>query len=199
MFFSQTTGNVITFFNYETEQFKNYPVPTPESGPLGMIFASDNALWFTEFLANKIGRLNATDGTIKEYPLPASLAGPAVMRVETEGKYLWFTAFIGNAMGRIEMETGDVETFPNTEPPSFPAEDTLDSDGNVWFSTATKNTLNYVVPSTGAIVSIPEPPNVEGSPISVIPDANIAIHYGPGNAIWFADITTNKVGKYQLS
>ncbi|KAK3060181.1 hypothetical protein LTS18_009135, partial [Coniosporium uncinatum] len=64
MYFSQTTGNVISYFDYATEQFTNYPVPTPLAGPLGMIYAADSALWFCEFTGNKIGRLEPSTGRI---------------------------------------------------------------------------------------------------------------------------------------
>jgi len=135
MFFSQTTGNVISLFDYKTTQIKNFEVPTPLAGPLGMRIASDGALWFTEQLANKIARLNATDGSVEEYPLPLSLITPTVMRAETEGRYLWFTATAANALGRIDIYTGETATFTNPSPLSAPAEDDTDSKGNVckWF------------------------------------------------------------------
>lgn len=131
MYFSQTSGNVISLFDYTTNQFTNYPVPTPNSGPLGMRIAADGALWFTEFFANKIGRLNITTGTITEYPVPASGFGPAVMRAETEDRYLWFTALEGNGIGRVDEQTGDVVVYTNPAPLSFPTEDDTDSKGNV--------------------------------------------------------------------
>ena len=131
MYFSQTTGNVITLFNYATEEFTNYPIHTPLAGPLGMIVGSDGALWFTEFLANKIGRLNQSTGSITEYDLPISALGPAVMRAETEGRYLWFTCLEGNAIGRIDEQTGESQIFTNPSHLSAPTEDTVDADGNI--------------------------------------------------------------------
>jgi len=56
------------YFDYKTEKFTNYIVPTPPSKLVSIYVTSDDAVWFCEFLANKIGRLNATDGTFKEYP-----------------------------------------------------------------------------------------------------------------------------------
>lgn len=113
------------------ETFTNFEVPTPAAGPLGMIVATDGALWFAEFFASKIGRLNATDGTIIEFSLPPSLFGPAVMRAQTEDRYLWFTAIVGNAIGRIDISTGESTAFPNPAPLDPPIEDTVDSTGNI--------------------------------------------------------------------
>ena len=53
MFFSQTTGNVVSLFDYKTENFTNYPVPTMEGSPLGMNYFR-GYLWFAEFLGNKV-------------------------------------------------------------------------------------------------------------------------------------------------
>lgn len=131
MFFSQTSGNVITLFNYNTTEFKDYPLPIPLSGPVGMRTGSDGGLWFCEFLGNRIGRLNYTDGTIKEYPVPPTLLGPGVMRVETEGRYLWFTALEASALGRIDIYTGEITAYTITNGALFPVEDTEDSKGNV--------------------------------------------------------------------
>lgn len=198
MFFSQTTNNVISHFDYKTEQFTNWDVPTPLGGPVGIYYASDDGLWFCEFTGNKIGRLNATDGTIKEYPVPPTLLGPAVMRAETEGRYLWFTAFIGNAIGRIDMYTGELKAFTNPSPLSFPTEDSVDSEGNIWFSTATQNTLNKLTPSTGEVTTIQQPCTLITAPVSVPPAVDIAMHYGPGNAMWFTEVVNNRIGKYDL-
>ncbi|CZR69203.1 uncharacterized protein PAC_19103 [Phialocephala subalpina] len=181
MFFSQTTNNVILHFDYKTEEFTNWEVPTPLGGPVEIYYASDDGLRFCEFTGQKIGRLNATDGTFKEYPIPLTLLGPVVMRAETQGQYLWFAAFLANAIGRIDMYTREI-----------------DGDGNIRFSTATQNTLNNLTPSTGEITTVQQPGTLLTAPISVPPAVDIATHYGPGNAIWFTEVANNRIGRYNL-
>jgi virginiamycin B lyase len=51
-----------------------FSIPTPNSGPSLIIYGSDNDLWFTEQLANKIARIT-TSGSITEYRVPSSLSG----------------------------------------------------------------------------------------------------------------------------
>ena len=218
MYFSQTTGNVISLFDYETEQFTNYEIPTPLAAPLGMRLGSDGALWFTEFLANKIGRLDITTGNITEYDLPAAAFGPAVMRAETEGRYLWFTALLGNGIGRIDEQTGEAVAFTNPTPLSLPAEDDQDSDGNICaslfpdlaitlavntftgFSTITENRLNYYTPSTGRFTSVSQPDEDPISlPVSLPPAGDLAMHYQKSsNSMWFTELLNNRVGRYAL-
>lgn len=197
MLYTQTTANVISYFSYETETFKDFHPPTPLSGPLGIYVASDGAAWFCEFIANKIGRLDLNTGTFIEYPVPILLSGPAVIRAETEGRYIWFTAFTGNYVGRLEMTTGAIKTFGSQTLLSFPTVNTVDRDENVWFSTATRNTLNYI-DKAGNINSIVQPGTLIEAPISIDPRVNIGMHYGPGNAIWFSEVLRNRIGRFQL-
>lgn len=170
-----STGDTIFHFDSKTEQFTNYATPTKLSGPVGVYYASDGGVWFCECLANKIGRLDPATGEIKEYPAPASCLTPTVMRAETEGKYLWFTCFVGNVIGRIEMATGEVTAFSNPSLLSFPTEDRVDSWGNIWFSTATQNSLSYLTPSTGNVTTVEQPNNLIAAPISVPPAVDTAI------------------------
>jgi len=53
MFFTQTTANQITHFDYKTEKFTNYPIPTLLALPLGLIYYK-NYLWFAEFGGQKV-------------------------------------------------------------------------------------------------------------------------------------------------
>lgn len=198
MFFSQTTANILTHFDYNTHNFTNYVIPTPEGSPLGVFYFRDFA-WTAEFLGQKIARLNATSGEFVEYPLPATLLGPAVIRVGLHNPdRICFTAFLGDAIGCLGVDDGAITVYPNGSPLAFPAEDTLDSKGNIWFSTASQNYLNKLDPKTGAITRIVQPGTLVAAPVSLPLYFDIGINYGPGNAIWFTEATTNQVGRYQL-
>src|ERR1035438_1598757 len=78
------------------------------SGNLGAGFAAreenivagpDGALWFSEYLGNRIGRIK-TSGAITEYPIPTSNGGPFWIAAGPDGA-LWFTEFNVNKIGRI--------------------------------------------------------------------------------------------------
>ncbi len=84
--------------------FTEYSIPTPNSGPLSITVGPDGALWFTEQLGFKIGRIT-TSGQITEYALPTQLREPQVIATGPDGA-LWFTAVlpnkaIGSVIGRI--------------------------------------------------------------------------------------------------
>lgn len=225
MFFSQTTGNVINLFDYKTHEIKTWKVPTPLAGPLGMKVAADGGLWFVEFLANKIARLNATTGQIDEYPLPASLATPAVLRAETSDGNIYFTALATNSIGSFNIWTHEIKQYVVPTLLATPVEDTVDSKGNVCkllntpilatrvndvaeliihvgFSTATQNSLNYVDPQTGKFTYIQQPDAglLPGILPSLPPAVDIAMHYEPSdNTMWFTEFVNNRIGRYQIS
>ncbi|KAH9208013.1 hypothetical protein DL95DRAFT_415148 [Leptodontidium sp. 2 PMI_412] len=133
---------------------------------------------------------------------PTPLSGPlAVIRAETsdaDGTYIWFTAFTGNYNGRVNIKTGEIKAFPSTSLLSFPTENTVDGEGSVWFSTATRNSVNKLNPNTGEVTSVKQPGTLIEALISVDPRVNIAVHYGPGNAIWFTELARNRIGRFQL-
>lgn len=203
MFFSQTTANLISLFDYKTHEIKSWSVPTPLSSPLGMRTSYDGALYFAELVGQKIGRLDPKTGEIKEYPLPIpSLLGPAVLRVQTEGKYVWFTGALSNSIGRMNIYTGEFKAYPNTAPlsaASVPSEITIDKSGTIWFCTWTQNIIHSLNPNTGAMEHITVPGTVVAAPVSVPFGFGVGIdYYPPKNQIYFTQTALNRVGIYQL-
>jgi virginiamycin B lyase len=101
----------------------SFPVPTPESEPLGIVAGPDGALWFTEPNARKIGRIT-TGGAITEFPIRTQsyasqiTAGP-------DGA-LWFG---GGKVGRITT-SGMITDFlvPSAE------DIAAGPDGALWFT-----------------------------------------------------------------
>lgn len=198
MYFTQTTGNIISFYEYATGKFKTYNVPTTLAAPLGIFYASDDKVYFLETLGQRVGRLDPATGHIEEFQLPLSLLGPGVVRAETEGRFVWFTAVIGNGLGRIDMQTGKIKAYTDDYILALPAEDTVDGSGNVWYSTFDQNILNMIDGKTGKLTHIIMPDTLIPQPLSVPYNFNVAIHYGPKNSIWFTNDLVNRVGRYQL-
>ena len=94
-----------------------FATPTPSSQPLFIAAGSDGALWFTEFSANKIGRIT-TAGTITEFPVPTNAANPAGITAGSDGA-LWFAEENGNNIARITTY-GAITEFPIPTGASFP-------------------------------------------------------------------------------
>lgn len=87
-------------------QFREFAVPTPDSGPRG-IASSSGAIWFTEYKAGKIGKLTS-DGTFTEYVIPS--AGSAPWGIALLGTTPWFTESATNKIGRVNGD-GSITEF----------------------------------------------------------------------------------------
>ncbi|KAB8556624.1 hypothetical protein FH972_025660 [Carpinus fangiana] len=198
IYFTQSTGNFITHFDYKTHQFTNIAIPTPLSAPVGIYYppeADPNGIWFCEFGMNQIGRLDLSSRRIKEYHLPPSLAGPTVMRATTDQKFLYFASTLGSAIGRIDVHSGEVKTFP-VAPLSTPVEVCASDAGDVWFTHILKNSLGKLTPSTGKVEEIILPGTVTGNlPVGLPQYVGTGIFCKPGNAVWFTELSLNRGGR----
>ena len=74
-------------------------MPTPNSQPLGIAAGPDRALWFTEFVGDKVGRIS-TAGSIREFPTPTPDSAPWEISAGPDGA-MWFTERDAVQIGRI--------------------------------------------------------------------------------------------------
>ena len=138
-----------------------YPVPTSYSQPRGITTGPDGALWFGEFVANKIGRLT-TGGAFTEYHVPTTNGEPA--GIVSDGTNLWFVEYIGNKIGRLT--TGGV--FTEYAIPTYNSKPfwiALGSDGNLWFTEYAGNKIGKLT-KTGAFTEYRLPTASPGGPRS---------------------------------
>ena len=199
MWYTLTTAGTLFHFDYATETFDGvYPLPTPLNGVLGcMVSKIDGNVYLAELLGQAITKFDVNTKKFTRYPLPIDGLGPAVIRAETENRYIWVTGFLSNSNIRFDTKTKKIDVFTDPLPASFPAENTVDSQGRVWYSTTTRNTIQYLDQNNEPVI-IDMPDNGITSPIGIPPGFNIAITYGPGNAIYFGQVLRNRVGRYQL-
>src|SRR5437660_69335 len=76
---------------------KEYDVPTPKARPHDPAVSPDGALWVTEQMANKLGRLDPNTGQFREYPLKTSDSGPHGLVADKQGN-IWFAAIFKGYM-----------------------------------------------------------------------------------------------------
>ena len=206
IYVTATTRNTFSFFSFATEQFTPYQVPTLAALPLGLYIASDGIAYVAELVGNKILTFDPKTEKINEYPLPQPLQFPAVIRAERNG-YVYFSLFIGNGIGRINMSTHKIELFHTNQLLLLGAEDTIDKYGGVWLSAFDANVLSRLDTNTlkFSYVALPETfaqssnLALSGTLGDIPPYIDVAVNYGPGDAVWFAGITNNQVGRYNIT
>ena len=106
------------------------PLPTPESGPAGIVNASDGNLWFTEHAVDRVGRLTPL-GALTEFELPYG-GGPAGIAEGADGR-LYIAENVGNRIDRMTME-GWVEKIPLPSSGARPDSVVRAADGSIWFT-----------------------------------------------------------------
>jgi virginiamycin B lyase len=162
---------------------------------LGITVGFDNAVWFAENKANKIGRVS-TSGSWSDYLLPSSnfngtwIDGPSMITLGPDGA-CWFLERTANKIGRIDT-SGRILEY------SLPAKAAqgegiaVGPDGALWFTkTATDkigridtsgNVSEYSIPSASRFTAYPR-----------------GIVTGPDGALWFTEGMDNNIGRITAS
>ena len=217
IYFTQTTANVITHFDYETHKFTEYPLPTLLSDPLGIFFAKDGGIWFLEFTANKVGRFDRQTKEIKEHDLPFSASQPLVMRGETPNDdgstTLWFACTTSSSIAGINTRTRVIQNFPEPNAPTLPIEVGQDQHDNIWSTHLAQNSLGVLNPRTGNVSVVVEPDVILGLPALTVPFYGETCVFGRavgqppgrgdadalGNAMWYTHFLTNQLVRLDLT
>lgn len=78
---------------------RQFRLPTPGAEPVDVVAGPDGSIWFTEFGADKVGRISAS-GVLSEYRVPQVHAEPYQLAVGPGG-VIWFTEWLTGKVGRI--------------------------------------------------------------------------------------------------
>ena len=89
VWFTDPQGNAIGKISTE-DTLIEYPVPTANAWPWKITLNGDGLLYFTENMANKIGRIDPSTGHISEFSLPLANAEPYGI-IGTVSKKVYFT------------------------------------------------------------------------------------------------------------
>lgn len=161
-----------------------YPIPTPNSNPIGITVGPDDALWFVERVGNKIGRITL-DGAISEYPIPtpesisnAIIAGP-------DGA-LWFSELMGHKIGRITLD-GEITEYP--VPGVGPVGLVIGPDGALWMAGLTSKEIVRMT-LDGTISHRYPVPDQDSPPL--------VITVGPDSNLWYTSQQGHKVGRVRI-
>jgi virginiamycin B lyase len=82
-------------------QVVEFKIPTDDSRPIGITFATDGSLWFTEASADNIGRYDPASGQFTEYPLETAGSVPFDIVQGDDGK-IYFTEIGTGRIGQLD-------------------------------------------------------------------------------------------------
>jgi len=166
-----------------TGTFTEYDLGVGDIRASGITNGPDGAMWFTEFAAQKIGRIT-TSGAITTFDVPSS-SDLQQITAANDGN-LWFTVDSpGDQIGRITPTGTVTDQFDVTGAGNGVEFITTGSDGNLWFLAQAGNTLSRLTPA-GALTVYPLP-QADSAPTKPIT--------GPDGALWFTE--ANRIGRFE--
>lgn len=171
------------------------------NGPYAITSGPDGALWFTERLVGRIGRVTisasltgtpfGTDryllqsSNLTEYSVPSANSQPTGIANGPDGS-LWFTEQSVGKIGRITT-TGAITEFPLPSPSSGPVAIAAGPDGCLWFTDQNARKIGRITTS-GVITEFAVPSG--GSPKWIAS--------GPDGNLWFTEFDSDLDGNVGL-
>lgn len=189
MWFTESAANNIAEITPSGE-ITEYPIPTPNSTPVGITHGAFGDLWFTENTADKIGTVDPANGHVTEYAVPTPGSLPGAIAPDPETGYLFFTEAGSNKIGRLVPSTGDITEYPIPTADSGVSGITGGVTG-MWFTESTADKIGLINPFTGAITEYDIPATANSDPNSIA--------VGPDGAVWFTQNATNEIGRLDPS
>ncbi len=108
----------IGMFDPRTEEYGDFPTPTPQSGPRRGEMDAQDRLWVGLYFAGRLGMFDANKGEIKEFPLvPGSkpfgppFPAPYSTSVDNKNQWVWTTDFNNSRIFRFDMRTEKTTEF----------------------------------------------------------------------------------------
>ena len=175
--YSAFGANTLGRIDPTTGHIKQFPLPTAESGPHGLIADRDGRVWYTGNRAGLIGRLDPLSGAVTEYRMPdAAARDPHTLVFDARGM-LWFTVQNGNFVGRLDPSTGTIALKPVATPKAMPHGIVISPSGSPYFAMAGSNKIGRIDPGTLAITEYTLPEGARPRRLAAVSD----------DAIWYGD------------
>jgi streptogramin lyase len=153
-----------------------YPATTPS--PLDITAGPDGALWFTDGINNKIGRMT-TAGTATVYTVHTANGYPFDITTRPDGQ-LWFPEYQSGYVGRMTV-LGSMVEYPAYATIKYIA---AGSDGALWMTRFDTNWNILRITTYGALTKFTIPGGMTPEQITA----------GPDGSLWFDFAGSNHIG-----
>jgi len=181
------SGIPLTRFDPETSKFKRF-----DSGG-GYIYDvkpdKNGDVWFTNILANKIGKVDGKTDQVSLWTVPTPDGQPRRMEIGLDGM-IYSGEFHGGKMARFDPKTQTFKEFPLPGPDPSPYAMGMDADGYLWYDSHNTDTINRFDPKSGNVIEYPFP-HSEIVMREFFRDAQ--------GRMWYGSSPNNKVGYFYLA
>jgi virginiamycin B lyase len=140
-------ANVIGRLDPSANTFREWSLPTADSGPHGLVPDSDGNIWYTGNAVGLIGKLDPTTGVTTEYKMPDTAARDPHTPVFGPDGMLYFTVQGGNFVGQLNPTTGEIRLTVSPTPNSRPYGIVAASTGRLYFAEFNSNKIGELDPT----------------------------------------------------
>jgi streptogramin lyase len=112
---------------------------------------SKNNAYFTDIVADYIGRIDAKSAEVKLYPLPNKPAGPRRGMMDAQDR-IWFGEYRGNKIGMFDTKSEEFREWKMPSPWSAPYDVAVDKNGEAWTGSMLNDRVDRLDPKTGQVV-----------------------------------------------
>ena len=155
MYWTSGRTHQISMVDTSSRETKIYDLLTPKSNPYGIVVDQKDQVWWTQMIADKIGKLDPKTQEITEYPVP-KLAAPRRITVDSKGN-IWFTEWRRSKVGKMDPDTGKITEYAMPQANSDPYDLMVDVEGKVWVTGFQSNTIVHLDPATAKTMEYPIP------------------------------------------
>lgn len=167
----------------------DYETPTPGSSPTSIKVAKNGTVWFTERLADALGKWDPATARVSEFPLPTKKSAPTGIAVDETRRRVWFTQKSVSQIGYLEIESGKIVEMKTPTRPSEPSTIAVAPDGKIWFDERSQGDVVRYDPESG---------NFQLFPLSSPEARSIGVTPYSANEGWFLELAANKLGHLDI-
>jgi virginiamycin B lyase len=186
----KTNDEFVASYDTVAGQFRFFQLDRG-SFPMRIMQGPDGNIWFTEFNASGLVKLEPSTGRITLYPTPEPGSGPAGLVADGEGK-IWISLALKGSIASFDLQN---EAFTIHKPgfPVFsPVGISVDGVGNVWFADHGGNWIVQFNQVANSFEKFPtSTPPAEQYPISIPNELKVA----KNGDVWFCEHGGNKIGR----
>lgn len=201
VWFTDARANAIGRLDPISAEIKMFPIPTKDSGPLGITMDKKGQVWFTEILGDRIGRLDTARGLMDEFLLDKN-SGPALITSDSNGN-IWFTLAYVGGIAMLEPEKVSAGTGNGITQYAldgfFSPFGLAVSDDTIWVSDHGGSKIGRFLPSSGSL-TLYWTSSVKELPVREFPDTLPSqLLLDSKGRLWFAEHVGNRIGKLDPS
>lgn len=185
VWFVQPDANRVSALAFDTSAFTTIPLPG-DSRAADLVVDPSGNIWYTDYWAGTIGRVDGQTHAVTIYPIPTSGSAPIGIAVDPDG-IVWFAEYDTNRIGRLDPSSpgGAITEYPIPTAESKPTEMIVGPDHAIWFSEEDGGNLARLDRTTFAITETSlGPPGTLPRGLTIGPDDNIwVVTKKPGSGL----------------